>query len=335
LHGGQVVAEVGPLGDDQMADAEAEAWHRKVVDAVLVWSLRWTSVSCNVMDSGIGQLPSAAAIQSLWDRAEVLLGPAEFAALIASHRNGTAKVRHRLINQLLTLDDARSGRLSLVAQGAAFVSMAEVDSVLAFAEEWQSSAAWPEVRRGLRAAAEYLHSVGVVAVASMLKVRHPATELVVANAGAREPDLILVVSNGLPVAIEVKAPVALWQPASELDQAAGLRVIRSALASAGTVQGQLRASRPGILALSGLLVGQDTYDMLTECFEMHLKKEGGLMPHLLGLAVFNLRERVVQPDPARVSTLLEQQSTLRRSPAYTGPMIIDDDWSRPWRLVQR
>jgi hypothetical protein len=204
------------------------------------------------MDSGIGQLPSVEAIQNVWDRAEAVIGPAEFAALVASHRNGTAKVRHRLIDQVLTLDDARSGRLSLVAQGAAFVSIAEVDSVLAFAEEWQSSPAWPEVRRGLRAAAEYLHSVGVVAVGSMLKVRHPATELVVANAGAREPDLILVVSDGLPVAVEVKAPAAVWQPASEFDRAAGLHVTRSALASAGTVQGQLRASRPGILALSGV-----------------------------------------------------------------------------------
>ena len=228
------------------------------------------------------------------------------------------------MDQLLRLDDAKNGKLSLVAQNAALMSMPEADSVLAFAEEWQTSPAWPEVRIGLRSAAEYLHSVGVLAVGSMLKVRHPDTQLVVAKASGREPDVMLVVTDGLPLAVEVKAPPALWQPTTRLDFGMGLHLLRNALASAGTVQGQLRADRPGVLALAGLLMGQDTYDTLVTCFELHLKAGGQGAPHLLGLAVFNLRERV-QPEPGRVSTLLEQQSVLRRNPAYDGPFIIDND----------
>src|SRR5262249_41398482 len=100
--------------------------------------------SCGGMAAPTGQMPTPAAIQNLWDRAGVVLGATEFAALISSHRDGSAMVRHRLIDQLLRLDDARNGRLSLVAQDAAFVSMSEVDSVLTLADEWQSSPAWPE-----------------------------------------------------------------------------------------------------------------------------------------------------------------------------------------------
>ena len=81
-------------------------------------------------------------------------------------------------------------------------------------------------------------------------------------------------------------------------------------------------------------MSQDPYDSLVTSFELHLREEGQKTPHLLGLAVFNLRERVVS-DAGRPSTLLEQQSVVRRNPAYNGPLVIDNDWSGPWHLVQR
>lgn len=292
------------------------------------------AVRCGVMVGPTERLLTPEAIQELWDRAEAILGAAEFAALVSSHRNGSANLRHRLVDQLIRLDDAKSGHLRPIAETTASVSAAEVDAVLKLAEEWRTSPAWPEVRRGLRSAAEYLHSVGVLAVGSMLKVRHTAAELVVAKAADREPDLALVVTHGLPLAVEVKAPQALWQPPTRLDLAACLRMIRNALAAAGTVQGQLGPDRPGVLALAGLLMSPDTYDTLVTSFELHLSKDGQKTPHLLGLAVFNLRERVVS-DAGRPSTILEQQSVLRRNPAYNGPLVIDNDWSGRWQLVPR
>ena len=72
------------------------------------------------------------------------------------------------MDQLIRLDDAKSGHLSPIAETTASVSAAEVDAVLKLAEEWRTSPAWPEVRRGLRSATEYVHSVGVLAVGSML-----------------------------------------------------------------------------------------------------------------------------------------------------------------------
>jgi len=190
-------------------------------------------------------------------------------------------------------------------------------------------------QRGFTSAAEYLHSVGVVQVASLLRVHHPGTEFIAGTVdGIREPDLILVVKDALPLAVEVKAPAILWQPTTRLGLAEGRHLIRNTLASAGTVQGQLRADRPGVLALTGLLVSDETYDTLVTCFEHHLASDGGKTPHLLGLAISNLRNRV-ESSPGNVSPLLEQQSVIRRNPAYDGPLHIDNDWAKPWRLVHR
>ena len=72
-----------------------------------------------------------------------------------------------------------------------------------------------------------------------------------ARAAGREPDVMLIVTDGLPLAVEVKAPPALWQPDPRPDLAACLHMLRNALADAGTVEGQLRGDPPGVLALAG------------------------------------------------------------------------------------
>jgi hypothetical protein len=81
-------------------------------------------------------------------------------------------------------------------------------------------------------------------------------------------------------------------------------------------------------------MSQDTYDAVVTSFEDHLQVDGERTPHLLGLAVANLRWRV-EASLGLVSPLVEQQSVLRRNPAYHGPLHIDDDWAGPWRLVSR
>jgi hypothetical protein len=283
------------------------------------------------------KLYSSEEIDDLWQRAESIIGSQQFQDLVRAHRESSPRSRHRLIDQLIAVDEARQGLLSAIREDAAVVALPEIDSVLSFAEEARATAAhtsWREIHRGLIAEAEYLHSVGVLQVASLLRVHHPATQFVSTPAGGgREPDLQLMVTDGLPLAVEVKARDKFWQPSQKLTLSEGRHEIRNALASAGTVQGQLRADRPGVLVLTGLLMSQETYDTVVVSMEHHLSADGARAPHLLGLAVANLRSRV-EVESGRVLPLLEQQSVLRRNPNYTGRLQIDDDWAQQWRLVE-
>jgi hypothetical protein len=273
----------------------------------------------------------------LWRRAEAIIGEHRFHELVKEHRDGAPASRHRMIDQLIQLQAASLGVLSAVREDAAVVTVPELESVLAFAEEGRQFAtppAWQEVQRGFGAAGEYLHAVGVLQVASLLRVHHPATEFQISSGERREPDIILVVTDQLPLAVEVKALDAFWQPSTAVDLADARRLIRKALANAGTVLGQLRAERPGVLALVGLYMSDQTYRTLVRGFEHHLGSDGTKIPQVLGLAVANLRSRV-ESTPGLVSPLLEQQSVIRRNPAYSGRLQIDDDWAGPWRLATR
>jgi hypothetical protein len=276
------------------------------------------------------------AVDTLRKRADVIFGANEVANLLAMHRQADPPVRHRFADLMNRLEDAADGKLSPVAEDAAMVGLAEVDSVLTFAEEWLGSAAWPEVRRGLRApGAEYLHSVGTLAVGSLLRVRHPTTDIVVASGQGRQADLRLSVPDVVPMVVEVKTPQALWQPSSSLDLGQATLIVGNAIAAAGTnASGQLPPGHPGILAIAGLLISQQTYDTLVTGFEIVLSANGKLWPQLLGLAVFNLRQGVL-PENGRVSVTLEQQSVIRRNPSYAGSLWIDDDWSKPWSLAEQ
>jgi hypothetical protein len=142
---------------------------------------------------------SADEVDDLWRRAAGVLGP-RFDELVRTHSGGPTPVRrHRLIDQLIALDDLKNKLLSPLREDAAMASLPEVDAALRFAEEAQASAsptAWDEVRRGLASAAEYLHSIGVFQVASLLRVHHTQIEFQVTSGAAREPDLILVVPTG-------------------------------------------------------------------------------------------------------------------------------------------
>ena len=79
---------------------------------------------------------------------------------------------------------------------------------------------------------------------------------------------------------------------------------------------------------------QATDDTLVTAFEITLKAYGKEWPQLLGLAVSNLRQRAF-PEGGRVSVTLEQQSVLRRNGAYTGNLLVRDDWSQSWSLIER
>jgi hypothetical protein len=274
---------------------------------------------------------SAADAVSLRQRAEALVGRDKVKSWLSAN---IRPPKHRLGLLLKRLNDFANGTLTPLEEDVALLSAAEVDSVLSLAEEWKDSSAWSEVRRGLRDSGEYLHAVGTLAVGSMLRVRHPSTQLVVATAGGRDPDVALEVAETESLSVEVKAPARLWQPASSLDAAESLHITRAALSAAGYKIGQLRAGVPGVLALAGLLIPQSTYDVLVRSFELHLTDEGAKWPHVLGLAIFNLR---LTPglEGGRVTISSEQQSVLRRNPHYQGRLWIESDWSGPWRLIKR
>jgi hypothetical protein len=279
----------------------------------------------NTRDRGL----SMSAAQALRLRTEATVGKDRVDVWL-----GDSAPVHRLGVLLRRVDEYANGRLNEVAEDAALLSAAELDSVLTLAEAWQASPSWTDVRRGLRDAGEFFHAVGTLAVGSMLRERHPSTHLVVSTPGGREPDVMLEVPEAETLAVEVKARPRLRQPTHALGLAESLAVVRTSLSSAGWASGQLRAGRPGVLAVAGLLMPQSTYDLLVQSFKVTLQDRGIQWPHILGLAVFNLRLRP-ELEGGRVTVASEQQSVLRRNPNYRGRLWIDDDWSRPWRLVQR
>lgn len=254
--------------------------------------------------------PLSVKARELRQRAETIIGLDRFEELVRDHRDGAPAIRHRLIDQVLALESTKDG-VSGVREDSLVVSVPEIESILAFAEEGRrhaSPAAWQEIQRGFGAPGEYLHTVGVLQVASLLRVHHPATEFQVSSGRQREPDLILVVNDHqVPLAVEVKALDALWRPTSTIDLGEARRLVRKALADAGTVIGQLRADRPGVLALVGLYMSEETYRTMARAFEHHLATDGKEIPQVLGLAVANLRTGV-ESRRGIVSPLLEQRA---------------------------
>jgi len=101
-------------------------------------------------------------------------------------------------------------------------------------------------------------------------------------------------------------------------------MVRNCLGSAGTgAGGQLAAGRPAILVVTGFLLSQETFDVLQHGTEVVLQTQKPRRPDLLGIALFNLWQRVDVVDGG-VQVLLEEQSRLVRSPALLGSTPV---WS--------
>lgn len=275
-------------------------------------------------------------ISSLVGRAELLIGkPLE--RLISRHAAAVAsgvrpRHRHRLIELLLRLRAAADLSNELLI-GAAAANAAELNAALDLYDEWNQSPAWPDFQRALCSPRDYLHAFGTLSVANMLRLHHPAVELLATSGAGRTPDLMLRIPNQHGLAFEVKAPQAIWQRDSALDVREAMWIVRNCLSSAGTgAGGQLAAGRPGILVIGGFLLSQDTFNVLQHGAEVVLQTQDPRRPDLLGIALFNLRVRVELVN-GRVQVLLEEQSRLGRSPHYAGRLQLVGDWGKAWRLV--
>ncbi len=275
-------------------------------------------------------------IRSLVSRAELLIDkPLE--RLLEKHAAAVAsgirpRHRHRLIELLLRLRAAADLSNELLI-GAAAANAAELNAALDLYDEWRDSPAWRDFQRALRSPQDYLHAFGTLSVANMLRVHHPAVELVAITGAGRTPDLMLTIANQRGLAVEVKAPQALWQRDTALEVREAMWMVRNCLGSAGTgAGGQLAAGRPGILVITGFLLSQETFDVLQHGTEVALQTQKPRRPDLLGIALFNLRQRVDVVD-GRVQVLLEEQSRLGRSPHYSGRLQLVGDWGKAWQLV--
>ncbi len=286
---------------------------------------------------GQGALPEAMMrshtrdeLHELLARAERLLGKEPLQRLIDNHaaavtRRVAPRHRHRLIEIILRLRAVADFSDSLLL-GAAVVNAAELNAALDLYDHWKDSPAWRDFQRALLSPREYLHAVATLSVADQLRVHHPSVELVVATATARTADLMMVVPEESGMAVEVKAPAALWQRERALDIREAVWIVRNRLARAGTgVTGQLAAGRPALLVVAGFLLSEETFEVLMHGADIALRNQQPRRPHLLGIALFNQRARV-QMSGGRVEVLLEQQSRI-------GRMSETDDELRPGQVA--
>ena len=168
--------------------------------------------------------------------------------------------------------------------------------------------------------------------ANGLRVHHPSVELIAATWTARTPDLQLVVPDEAGLAVEVKAPQALWQRDGALDVYEAMWLVRNCLGRAGTSSGgQLGDGRPGLLVIAGLLLSQETFDVLEHGAEVALQTQDPRRHDRLGIALFNLRQRVAV-EAGRVVVLLEEHSRLGRNRHYQGRLQLVGDWGSVWHL---
>lgn len=275
-------------------------------------------------------------IRSLVERAELLIGkPLE--RLIERHAAALAggvrpRHRHRLIELLLRLRAAGDLSNELLI-GAAATNAAELNAALDMYDQWRNSPAWPDYQRALCSPRDYLHAFGTLSVANMLRIHHPAVELVGISGAGRTPDLMLTIPSQHGLAVEVKAPQTIWQRDTALEVGEAMWLVRNCLASAGTgARGQLPVGRPGILVIAGFLLSQETFDVLQHGTEVALQTQNPRRPDLLGIALFNLRVRVELVDGG-IQVLLEEHSRLGRSPHYSGRLQLVGDWGQAWRLA--
>jgi hypothetical protein len=233
------------------------------------------------------------------------------------------------------LHDSLEPGASSVLQGAAALAAAELHSSLSFFDEWKSSPAWPGFRGALQDPSNYLHTVGSLAVASTLKEKHPDVTLQVPKPNARSADILMRTATGSELAVEVKAPQSLWQAPEGISPRLALVTVFKSLIRAGLGStGQLAPTQPGLLAIATLLLPDGSFDQITNAMERALPILGSNRNHLLGLAIFNLRQRITTSGDV-LHILLEHESTIRRNPSYSGAVVVDGDWAGPWRLKNR
>ena len=268
-------------------------------------------------------------VQALTSRAEQLLGRS-LGKLLERHAAAASRPRrHRLIELLLRMRRAADDPDGIWG-GVAAVNAPELHAFLDLYDEWHESPAWLELQRMLCSPAEFLHTVSTLAIANQLRTRHPNTDLVVSVAQEKHPDLTLLVTEEHELAVEVKAPRSLWQLDRALPLDEAMRIIRLQLRGS---RGQLSADGPGVLAIAGLHMSADTFEILTHAGNLVFEHLEPPRPYLLGVVVHNLNVRAAIETAGLASIWLEQRSRIGRNRNYRGPIQLVGDWSGPWHLA--
>lgn len=205
----------------------------------------------------------------------------------------------------------------------------ELRAFLDLYDEWHGSSAWPELQRMLCSPAEFLHTVSTLAIANLLPTRHPKTGLVVGMGGEKHPDLMLMVADLYQLAVEVKAPQSLWQLDRALSLGEAMHIIRLQLRES---KGQLSPDCSGVLAIAGLHMSTETFEILTHAGNLVFENMEPTRPYLLGVALHNLSVRAGTEFAGLASIWLDQRSRLGRNKNYRGPIQLVGDWSGAWEL---
>src|SRR6266566_288424 len=144
-------------------------------------------------------------------RTEKLLGRTKLAALIERHRNDAGLYPHRLIDQHVRIRRAEDDAGNYIADDDSLVAATEVAGILDQLEPWMTNPVWPEYRRALNEARDYAHTAVALCFANAVRINHAATDLVSAGRDGRKrmPDLRMVVTPDVALAVEVKAPTTI------------------------------------------------------------------------------------------------------------------------------
>jgi hypothetical protein len=270
-------------------------------------------------------------VHALVGRAEQLLGRSLVKLLERHAVAGSRPRRHRLIELLLRMRQAAQDPDGIWG-GVAAVNAPELHAFLDLYDEWHESRAWPELQRMLCSPAEFLHTVSTLAIANLLRTRHPNTGLAISEGSEKHPDLMLLVTDQHDLAVEVKAPQSLWQLDRALPLDEAMRIIRLQLRES---RGQLSPDRPGLLAIAGLHMSADTFEILTHAGNLVFENLDPPRPYLLGVVLHNLNVRAGMESAGLASIWLEQRSRIGRNKNYSGPIQLVGDWSGPWQLATR
>src|ERR1700694_3268481 len=266
-------------------------------------------------------------VQLLIERAEQLLGQSLNVLLDRAAAAG-GRPAHRLIELLLRMRAAAADPDGIQA-GAAVVNAVELHALLDLYEQWHASPNWPELQTMLNSPDQFLHTVAMLAIASLVKTRHPDTKLVPRQGSKKHPDLILTVDDRHALGIEVKAPQSLWQPDHALTLKEAQKIIKKALHDS---YAQLAAG-PGLLAIAGFHWSAETLDILTAAGNVVLDTPRPPRPLLRGVVLHNLGSIAGMETLGLASIWLAERSRLGRSKYYQGSVDIVGDWSGEWYLA--
>jgi hypothetical protein len=259
-------------------------------------------------------------------RTEDLLGW-KLNRILERHLSSPRENPNRLLELLLRLRRAEANPDNLIADDVATIAGSEVGGILDAFEQWQDDPAWPEFKRALHSAEEYLHAATSLCFASALLEHHQATELVPSGGSAQQlrgstpsADIRMVVTARHSVFVEVKTVPQLGFRRESLTGQPARATITNALRAAITqFQGQ-----PAMLVIGGFGVDSTTFDeMGNAAGEVVMRPDH---PNLMAIVISDL-------SPVAGKTVdMAHKTRIRSNARYSGPVRLVGEWAGEWQL---